>query len=341
MADYAYGSSKRRWDAQTWSWTLGRFADIRVRVHALFLVFIASRLLFGLSDLGFEVAMLTTLFILVLLHEFGHCFGCRWVGGQADDILLWPLGGLAYANPPQRPYENLVTVAAGPAVNAAILVLLVPVLYLLGALSLKQFNPFDVTITEFGLAGYAALAFKLNLILLLFNLMPFYPFDGGRLLQIALWYRLSHFHATMIATTVGMGGALLLTVLGIYLAGAWSSGYLLLAMIGLYGFYTCLTTRRQLELMGQMPDNEFGYDFSEGYTSLERSMSKTRRRGAGPGLRRRFQAWLDRRRKRQAALVEAQLDRILEKIHSSGMQSLSREERRVLAQASKHRRARD
>lgn len=346
MADYAYGSSQRRWDSQSWSWRLGTLFDVRVRIHITFLIFAAVRLLYAFADAGnfgfqFELTLIVTLFTIVLLHEFGHCFGCRWVGGQADDILMWPLGGLASTNPPNRPYENLITVLAGPAVNVALLFLMLPLLYWQGILSWSTINPVNFELPWETFAYFLAIAFKLNLVILLFNvLLPFYPMDGGRILQVALWYRMSHFHATMIATTIGMGGALILFVAGVYLAGYLKPDYFMLSAIGLFGMYSCMITRRQLELMGQIPENEFGYDFSQGYTSLERSMSKTRKREARPSLRRRFQSWMERRRKREQARIESELDRILEKIHVQGMDSLSREERRILHQASKQKRAR-
>lgn len=346
MADYAYGSSQRRWDSQTWSWRLGTFFDIRVRIHITFLLFAAGQLLYAFADAGtfgfqFQLTFIAMLFVIVLLHEFGHCFGCRWVGGQADDILIWPLGGLAFVNPPNRPYESLVTVLAGPAVNAVLFLAMLPLLYWQGILTWATLNPINLDLPWETFAYFLAIAFKVNLAILLFNLLlPFFPMDGGRVLQVALWYRMSHFHATMIATTVGMGGALLLCVVGIYLAGWFSHHYLMLSMVGLFGLYSCMMTRRQLELMGQIPENEFGYDFSQGYTSLERSMSKTRRSEARPSLRKRFQNWMERRRKREQARIESELDRILEKIHVNGMNSLSREERRILNQASKQKRAR-
>lgn len=339
MADYAAGSS-RRWDSQTWSLTLGHVFGIRVRIHLLFLVYIVGEILFHLESLDFYLPMVSMLFVIVLLHEFGHCFGCRFMGGQADDILLWPLGGLAYVNPPHRPYEHLITTLAGPAVNVVLLAILIPVLYFQGVLEGSLFNPFVGVYPYAGSAFYTTMAFKLSFWLLLFNLLPFFPMDGGRIVQESLWFKLSHYHATMIATSVGLVGASGMVLLGVYLSGAWSSDYLLLSMVGFFGLYYCLMTRRQMEILGQMPENEFGYDFSQGYTSLERSMARSRRREGSPTLRSRFQAWLERRRKREAARLEAELDRILEKIHNQGIESLTREERRILTQASKNRRAR-
>ena len=95
---------------------LGTYAGIAVRLHITF--FFALLFFLGVFGLTFHTLQITALlFLCVLLHEFGHCFGCRAVGGHADRILMWPLGGLAMCAPPRRPWPEFVTVAAGPMVN--------------------------------------------------------------------------------------------------------------------------------------------------------------------------------------------------------------------------------
>src|SRR5687768_5564215 len=105
---------------------LGTFFGIHVRIHATLLWFMGLTILFGMSrgqPWESRVISVGALFGIVLLHEFGHCFACRWVGGEANDILMWPLGGLAFAQPPRRPWPTFVTVAGGPAVNVIICVI--------------------------------------------------------------------------------------------------------------------------------------------------------------------------------------------------------------------------
>src|SRR4051812_5765540 len=103
---------------------LGRWFGINVRMHASLIIFMALELLFAETKGGIGArSALTSMIILffsVLLHEFGHCFGARAVGGQAHDILMWPLGGLATTQPPHRPWPSFITTAAGPAVNLVI-----------------------------------------------------------------------------------------------------------------------------------------------------------------------------------------------------------------------------
>lgn len=338
------GPRSRGWDSQTWSLILGWVWDIRVRLHIIFLAFIVIRLLQGMrhdADLWYEISFVSMLFGLVFLHEIGHCFGCRAVGGQADDILIWPLGGLAYCSPPHRPYESLVTTLSGPAVNLLVCIVLFPVLLLSDAVSWSLWNPFAAGFVweSTSVVSYVALTWKLSYWLLLFNmLLPIFPFDGGRALLELLWFRMGHYQATMIATAVGIVGSILLAGAGLYCAGSISGEYFLLTVIGLFGVVECLRTRKQVEMMGEVPENEFGYDFSQGYTSLERSMKGIQHKENSLSLRSRFRAWQSKRRSQEDARLEAELDRILAKIHSDGMASLSRAERKVLDQASRKRR---
>src|SRR6476469_7910833 len=99
-------------------------AGIRVRAHSSLVIYAAMILLFGFGQSGYtiqdRITASTVLFGIVLLHEFGHCFTARWVGGHAEEILMHPLGGLAFAHPPHRPLPTFLTVAGGPAVNLII-----------------------------------------------------------------------------------------------------------------------------------------------------------------------------------------------------------------------------
>lgn len=341
MASRRNGRPEPRWDRRTWSLTVGRLFDIRVRIHYLFPVFMLFLVYLAYPNVWFGLAAGAIMFAIVFAHELGHCFGCRTVGGTANDILLWPLGGLASVTPPHRPIETLLTAAAGPAVNLGILVLLAPVCAILGIFELSLFNPFNFLNVYDGPAEYVYVAFKLNYWCLLFNLLfAFYPFDGGLIVHALLWNRLGYYQATLLATNIGVAAGAALAVLGVYLAGAWSHGYLLLSAIGLFGVLKSLELRRQIELLGQLPENEFGYDFSRGFSSLEGSGVAGKPFTLLGPTKDRLLEWWSRRRERRQAHLDAELDRILDKIHAYGLESLSREEKRLLQQASKRRRTR-
>jgi Zn-dependent protease len=150
------------------------------------------------ASLILNVLGILTLFLIVLMHEFGHQLACRSTGGQTHDIVLWPLGGVAYVSPPQRPGATLWSIAAGPLVNV-ILFLVASALLLIGGLTgLADHMP--------AFFGYIALFAYINGILLKFNLLPIYPLDGGQILRSLLWYKFGNARSMMIATVLGFVG---------------------------------------------------------------------------------------------------------------------------------------
>ena len=116
------------------------------------------------------------LFLIVLMHEFGHQLACRQTGGKTIDIILWPLGGVAYVNPPQRPGAQLWSIAAGPLVN----VVLIPILAVLVSTS-SHLGWYD---THPDINDFLHNFFVMNIFILLFNMMPVYPLDGGQILRL-------------------------------------------------------------------------------------------------------------------------------------------------------------
>ncbi len=182
-----------------WSWLLVALIEIEVR-KGLY------------SSVAWNVAEYLALFLIVLLHEFGHSLACRQVGGQADQIVLWPLGGVAYVAPPPRPGATLWSIAAGPLVN----VILLPVLF--GA---AVFARTSAGIAPDALRLIDTVAF-INLSLLVFNLLPIYPLDGGQILRSLLWFPLGPIRSLQIATTIGLIGAVGLIALAIYWWSLWT-----------------------------------------------------------------------------------------------------------------------
>jgi Zn-dependent protease len=139
------------------------------------------------------------LFLIVLLHEFGHAFACRSVGGRADRIMLWPLGGVAYVDPPQRPGAQLWSLAAGPLVNVALLPIFAAGYFAAVSLGWQQSNP--------DLYQLARGVLAINAGLLIFNLLPIYPLDGGQILRSLLWFFVGKGQSLQVATIIGFVGA--------------------------------------------------------------------------------------------------------------------------------------
>lgn len=187
------------------SFRLFRVAGIQVRLHWSWFVVgwieIATRSRAYDSPV-WNVLEYLGLFAIVLLHEFGHVLACRQVGGSSEDIVLWPLGGVALAKPPPRAGAELWTIAAGPLVN----VVLFPVLMLATeAWSASGWGPQLPDLSRF-----LFMLWLINKWLLLFNLLPVYPLDGGQILRSLLWFRLGRARSLRVATGLGFAGLVVL-----------------------------------------------------------------------------------------------------------------------------------
>src|SRR3990172_4576433 len=337
-------------DPLTWSVSLGRWFGIQVRVHLAFLLFVlvelwrahAAAAQPGPGPLGNRALELAVLFGLVLLHEFGHCAAAWRVGGEPDRILLWPLGGLAFVDVPNTPRARWITSAGGPAVNAAIALVLVP-LFPIASVPLP-WNPFEFPFAAPTWASWLQRVFFLNWILLLFNLLPVFPLDGGNLLRCFLWQRRGFGQATLWAVQVGKIVAILLFVVGfLRLDPPTQQSAMLLMLLAAFMYLMCHKERQMLEAGLLFDDSVFGYDFSQGYTSLENSSTKLKQRRPTA-----WQRWKQRRNqlRRQRELAQQQeqerrVDEIVVKLHHDGLASLSDEERRFLTSASARYRQRN
>jgi Zn-dependent protease len=175
---------------------LFRFRGIPVQIHWSWFLVGALEVMWR-SDMHthwiWGAVEFVMLFALVLLHEFGHAFACRQVGGSVDRILLWPLGGLAQVRPPQRPGPQLWALIAGPLVNLA---LAVPAL--LAWLVLGDLLPGEGA--QNALVTFAVL----NLALFFFNMLPIYPLDGGQVLRSVLWFFIGRERSLLVAGVLGL-----------------------------------------------------------------------------------------------------------------------------------------
>ena len=270
-------------------------------------------LAFGLATL-----VMGLLFAIVLLHEFGHCLACRQTGGTADEILMWPLGGLAYCLPPNHWKAHLVTAAGGPAVNVAIAAVITPALGLVtgrwwGVAIPNPFSFSGLYVDELSRSWVVMglyLAGQLNLILLLFNLLPMFPLDGGRIAQALLWPKLGYVRSMRIAVRVGYVGAIGLFILGIV------SEHLMLAGIAIFGGITCYITHRQVRFT---EEEMMGHEADEPAAAEHRTERRAERRA----------------RKEQEETTR--VDAILRKIARSGIESLSGAEKRLLRRATRRK----
>lgn len=186
------------------SLALGSVSGIKLYVHWTFLILVGwvaiSSWRSGAGTLGtlLMIAILCAVFICVMLHELGHAFAAKRYGIHTTDITLLPIGGLARLERiPEDPKQELVVAIAGPAVNVVIAILLIGAIYLTGG---------TVTLNQLFLreeGGLLAVMATINLWLVLFNLIPAFPMDGGRVFRAFLAMMMNRVKATRIAARVG------------------------------------------------------------------------------------------------------------------------------------------
>jgi len=167
------------------------------------------------------------LFFIVVLHEFGHSMACRSVGGTANRILLWPLGGAAYVNPPQRPGATLWSIAAGPLVN----VVLLPVFW--GAFAFAKTQGW----AHFAPNEYLLLraVLSIDVVLLIFNLLPIYPLDGGQILRALLWFPLGRGRSLMVVTIFSFVGVAGVIALALWTRSIWTFAIAIFMLLSCWG----------------------------------------------------------------------------------------------------------
>ena len=197
------------------------------------------------SNYGWSALEILSLFLIVLTHEFGHALACRSVGGQANLIVLWPLGGVAYVNPPQRAGAQLWSIAAGPLVNVALFPILLGLYYWGGNHGWPDAFP-----DAFLLLKNVAI---INTVLLVFNLMPVYPLDGGQILRSILWFLFGRANSLMAASVIGFIGVAGLILLALYAGSVWMG---IMAVFILMNCWGGLKQAQALAKLAKIPRRE-------------------------------------------------------------------------------------
>lgn len=238
---------------------IARIFGIPVQIHWTFLlVFVwiftlSMREDWGLWSTVWAVLFVLALFFCVVLHEFGHALTARQFGVATRDIILSPIGGVARLDKlPERPWEEFLVAIAGPLVNIAIVLLLAVYPLLSTDLSFQQMFDFfrqtlnpesNVFLPELSPFNYFILGLiSLNFILALFNMLPAFPMDGGRVLRALLSIRIGRLKATYIAANVGK-----LFAIGLIAYGIWEFS-LLTSFIGLFVFITASNEYRMVKM---------------------------------------------------------------------------------------------
>jgi len=179
------------------------------------------------SSVTWNVVEYLALFLIVMLHEFGHALACRQVGGTANQIVLWPLGGVAYVNPPPRPGATLWSIAAGPLVNVVLLPVLAVAFVLSRSLGWAEAMP--------DLHKLVRAVFMIDVVLLVFNMLPIYPLDGGQILRSLLWFVIGRARSLMVATILGFLGVAGFIGLSFWIHSVWFGAIAVFMLMNCWG----------------------------------------------------------------------------------------------------------
>lgn len=339
-----------------WSISLGRWGALTVRLHMVFLLFAVVTLFLCWSDertsLSLAWISLACLLAGVLIHELGHVFATRRMGKPCDEIVLWPFGGVSPAENWRSPREGLAVALAGPGANLLVCLACFPVL---GALDpqiiswglLQPFQPEGLA----GLAGATTLQtmlrllFWINWVLFLANLIPAHPFDGGHALYHYLslvWPKVPDSQRRPIVARTGQVFAVGLVILG-FAGTDFSRGdafalWLPLSVLAIFVFFSARhfvlraddTERETAEATPQVSTDVADLAELDEDDSLE-SLDETTP----------LEDWIDERQestRRQREEIEAdeeqRVDDILARLHETGMDGLSRQDREFLERVS-------
>ncbi len=199
-----------------WQWKIGRFFGIDVYMHATFLLLIGWVAIShwteqkSLAAVLSGIAFILLLFVFVIMHEYGHALTARRFGVKTRDITLYPIGGVArLERMPEKPIEEFWVAIAGPAVNMVIAAVLFGWLVLTNTLE-------PLTGLTISSGSFIERLAVVNVSLVLFNLIPAFPMDGGRVLRSLLAMRMDYVRATQIAANIGQGMAFLFGLAGLF-----------------------------------------------------------------------------------------------------------------------------
>lgn len=252
------------------SFQIAKFFGIPVFIHWSFALIFAWVFYLGVKEnwnwtsISVSIVFVIGLFICVVMHEFGHALTARRYGVQTRDIILSPIGGVARLDRlPDKPMQEFYVAIAGPLVNIGIMVILAPYFFFVSADTLEEFrsilrgyfgihdNVFIRSMTPVDFLLFGLL--MLNGTLAIFNLLPAFPMDGGRVLRALLSLRLGRAKATRIAAYIGQFLAVLLVVYGIWHDFNWVTIF-----IGIFVFTTAAQENRMVHVESQLEQHTVG-----------------------------------------------------------------------------------
>ncbi len=343
----------------SWTLSLGRWGGTEVRIHIFCFLFAVFTLYLASADLNdsqaVEIAVISLAILLtsVLLHELGHWVAARRLGADVETIVLGPLGGLGPPSAAGEPRAELTILLAGPLMNLAICLALIPALLLFvpGTNVAQLLHPLqpDQLIGEYLWVTGLRLVVWINWVLFIVNLLPAFPFDGGRALRAGLlmcWPDIGRHSAASVVATLAKVAALGLLIL------AWVSwndqphgavpNWLAMVLLAIFLFFSAKQEEREPEQAVEPPMSEPS-ELSEAFPDESEPISpfsaEEQEESFTDWLEQRRSAEQDRRREIEAE-EERRVDEILALLHRHGMAALSEEDRSLLERVSARYRSR-
>ncbi|HBN79116.1 MAG TPA: hypothetical protein DD473_25535 [Planctomycetaceae bacterium] len=316
-----------------WSFPAGSLFATRIRVSLWFPLLLL--ILLVRFDAKIAIALTGIFLFSTLLHELlGHVLVARSTGGDGSEIMLWPFGGLATVRPANTFKSQFLTAAGGPFTNFMICLVLLPPLLAISGGS-EAFNPFVLPVGEFTAKWgqeLIILIFFVNWALTIVNLLPIYPLDGGRMVEACLIGQGTATERKTICLKIGTVAAIIFSAIGLMTDNVW--------IVFLASTLLVMNILEGVSVQyGEVYDDSFmGYDFSQGYTSLEKSVDTTHK----PARKSFWERRRERREQEKAKVLaeqrrrdEEHLDELLAKVHQQGMNSLTAQEKKFLERKSK------
>jgi Zn-dependent protease len=337
-------------ESPAWSWNCGVWCGVRVYLHASLVVFIVLIFFLGsqprspehVSDGSIAFIAVGVLLAAILLHELGHILATWHFGGKIEVMVLGPLGSWQSSNLVREPHHEVTAAMAGPLANLVGMIACCPTLVAadvsLGDILLKPLIPSGMLNGPTLWLVTVKMLFWFNWLFFLVNLIPAVPLDGGRARRSVLWPVMGYRAAIRTVSRAGMVVSLALCLAALFTykgADRLVPPWLPLILLAIYLYFSS----RQELLRTEEDDSDddlLGYDFSQGYTSLERSIAP-RRRGVSNPLRRwirQRQAVKQQRLRELEADEERRVDEVLVRVKQLGFHCLSPDERALLNRVS-------
>lgn len=265
----------------SWSLKVGQIFGIDLKIHFSFLLI----LIWGAFNYGgsagplYGMVVVIALFTLVVLHELGHSLAAMWYGIPVRDITLLPIGGVArLERMPEKPIQELVVAIAGPAVNVVIAGILLPIVLALTSFQTTSFSILSAARAP-GLSGLLTFMLVANVSLVIFNMLPVFPLDGGRVFRAFMGFFVSYQNATKIAVTVGRFFAISLGLFAIFY------GQIFMALIAFFIFIAGGQERQAVIARGLLRNIQAQQALTENSLSLALSSDATIGQAASMMLR--------------------------------------------------------